>query len=123
MGEIADEIAPYGFETADPCKILDKQEASTGMLIGDNHKLQILMARGELNGLALQLARLLTASPRFDKLVMTDHFYNTSVGGIRCLKELACSGICKLDDSLRVGDEHTIRHLLEDSGQAGAFGV
>src|SRR3972149_3219143 len=90
------------------------------MLVGNDNELQKLMACGHFNGLTLHLARSLTAAPCFNKLVVANDFSDTSMNGIRSLKESACGGIGKLNEPLHIGDEHTIGDLVQDGGEAGA---
>ena len=79
------------------------------------------MARGHFDGFALHLTRLLTATPRFNELMVADDFGNTAVNGIGGLKELHRGGVRKLDIALRIGDENTIGHLVEDGGETSTL--
>ncbi len=81
------------------------------------------MTRGHFYRFALQFARLLTAPPGFDELMVANDFGETAIDGIGCLKEFARGGVCKLDDALCICDEHAIGHLFKDGGKAGAFSI
>ena len=98
--EIADKIPAHGFQAAQAGEVLNEQKASAGVLIGNDNELQILMARGHFDRLALHLTRLLAAPPGFDKLVVAHNFDNAVVDGIGKLKEPARSRVGKLDESL-----------------------
>ena len=54
---------------------------------------------------------------------MAEDFHNTAMRGIGCLKKLAGGGVCKLNDSLCIGNEYAIGHLFKDGSEAGAFSV
>src|SRR5688572_26233050 len=97
-------------------EILHKKKTSTGVLIGYDNKLQVLMACGYLNRLTLHMARLLTAAPGFHKLVVANNFRDAAIYGIGCLKEPARGRVGELNEPLRVSDEHTVRDLVKDGG-------
>jgi len=78
------------------------------MCIGNYKQLQKLAAGWKFDRLALQFARLLTAPPRFDQLMVTDDFRNTVVDGTCILKKSARRRICKLDQPPRIGDQHAV---------------
>jgi hypothetical protein len=91
------------------------------MLIGDDDQLQELMAGGDFDGLALHLTRLLASPPGLDELVMAHDFHNAMINGIDKLKKPARRGIGKLDQSLGISKQNTVRDLVKDSGKARAF--
>src|SRR5215207_2158895 len=113
MREITDEITPYRFKPAQSRKILHKQKAAAGMCIWNDNELQKLMACRHLNGLGLHLARLLAAPPCFNKLMVAHNFGDTTLDGVGCLKKFPGGRVSKLDQSLRIGDEHAICKLIK----------
>lgn len=121
MREVADEVAADGFEAAEAGQVLDEQQASARVPVGDDHELQVLVARGHLDGFALHLARLLAAPPGFDKLMVADHLGNAAIERAGGLEQPARGGIGKLHQPGFVGDQHAIRDLVEEGGEAGAF--
>src|SRR5215216_3264364 len=111
MRNVANEIAADGFQTTDAGEILDEQKAAARMQIGNDNKLQILVAGGKFHRLALQLTCLPAASPGLDKLMMAHYFDNASICRVRRLKKTTRGGICKLDNSLRISDQNAICYL------------
>src|SRR5688500_6106909 len=106
MGKVADEIPSHGFETAEARQALRQQKTSTCVLVGNHNELQILVARGHLNRLALHLTCLLSAPPRFHELVVAHNLSNAVLEWIAKLKQPACRGVGKLDESRCIGDQH-----------------
>ena len=81
------------------------------------------MAYWRFNRFALQFARLLTAPPSFDKLMIANDLGETAIDRVGSLEEFAHGRIRKLNDALCIGNEHAIRHLLKDVSKAGALGI
>src|SRR5688572_15328501 len=121
MREVADKISADGFEPAQAGQVLGEQEASAGMLVGDDNQLQILVPRGNYHRFALNMARLLAAPPCFYQLMIAHDLGDRVIKGIAKLEQPTCGGVGKLDYSLGIGDEHTVCDLFEDGGELGMF--
>ena len=91
------------------------------MLVGNDNKLQILMACGHFYRFTLHLACLLAAPPGFHQPVVPHHLDNAAIDRAARLEKPACCGIRKLDESLCIRDEHAIGNLIQEGGKARAL--
>src|SRR5690349_22245615 len=116
MGKIADKIPSDGLKTTNARQVLSQEEASARVLVGDYHELQILVACGHLNRLALHLACLLAPPPGLYELVIADNFDDAVVEWIAKLKKPPRRRIGKLDQPGCIRDQNAIRNLVQDRG-------
>jgi len=55
--------------------------------------------------------------------MIADDLGNAAANWIRTLEKPASRGVGELHRSAHIGDEHAIRHLIEDGGQAIVLGI
>jgi len=120
--EIADEVAADGFESSDARQILNKQEASARVRIGDGDELQKLTAGGQFHGFALQLRGLLATPPRVHEGMVSDGLGHRTSRERRA-KKFFRGRVGKLDASVRIRDENAVGELVENGGEFGVLGL
>jgi hypothetical protein len=121
MGEIADEVTPYGFETAQPSEILnEKQAAAQGMTVRDHNELQELAARRDFNRVGLHLTAIMTALPGLDQLVMAKNLRDGTTKEIFA-EDFFRGRIGELNTANGISDQHPVGDLVEHCRKARAF--
>ncbi len=80
VGDVADEIAANRFQVAHAGEILDEQQTTTAVAVGDGDELQELAGIGHLHRLHLHLTAFLAEPPGFDQLMLAEDLGDVAAG-------------------------------------------